>query len=55
MAISNETFETFRIQEKAKKINESIKLIVEHGYVVLDLQDKIIDRNTIKDYEVPKQ
>lgn len=55
MAISNEIFETFRMQEKAKQINKAINLIIEHGYTVLDLENKIIDRNTIKKYEVPKQ
>lgn len=54
MAISNEIFETFRAQEKARKINKSIELIVNHGYTVLDLENNIIDRNTIKNYEIPK-
>jgi hypothetical protein len=42
--ISNEIFETFRLQEKAKKINEAIELIVKEDYVILDLENKIINK-----------
>lgn len=42
--ISNEIFETFRVQEKAKKINEAIELIVNEDYVILDLENKIINK-----------
>lgn len=52
MAISNEIFETFRAQEKAKEINKSIKLIVNYGYTVLDLENNIINRSTINNYEI---
>jgi hypothetical protein len=43
--ISNEIFETFRVQEKAKKINEAIELIVNEDYVILDLDNKIINKH----------
>lgn len=42
--ISNEIFETFRVQEKSKKINEAIELIVNEDYVILDLENKIINK-----------
>jgi hypothetical protein len=43
--ISNEIFETFRLQEKAKKISEAIELIVKEDYVILDLENKIINKH----------
>lgn len=46
--ISNEIFETFRIQERAKEQNKAVKLLAEQGYVILDLEGNIINRETIK-------
>ncbi len=41
--ISNEIFETFRLQEKAR-IAEAINIIVNEGYVILDLENNIINK-----------
>jgi|DEB0MinimDraft_12_1074336.scaffolds.fasta_scaffold180398_2 hypothetical protein len=46
--ISNEIFETFRIQERAKEQNKAVKLLAEQGYIILDLEGNIINRQTIK-------
>ena len=46
--ISNEIFETFRIQERAKEQNRAVKLLAQQGYTKLDLEGNIINRETIK-------
>ena len=46
--ISNEIFETFRIQERAKEQNRAVKLLAQQGYTILDLEGNIINRETIK-------
>jgi|TARA_R100000479_G_scaffold173213_1_gene118879 hypothetical protein len=45
--ISNEIFETYRMQEKAKSINNSIKLLLEHNYTIIDLEGNILRKNKI--------
>ena len=35
-------FEHYRIQEKAKLINDAIILLTEHNYTVVDLEGNII-------------
>ena len=45
--ISNEIFETYRMQEKAKSINTSIKLLLEHNYTIIDLEGNILRKNKI--------
>ena len=48
MAISNEIFETYRIQERAKEQLKAIELLVKQGYVIIDLENQIIDRDGIR-------
>ncbi len=45
--ISNETFETYRIQDRAKEIMKAIKLLVAHNYTVLDLEGNILRKDTM--------
>ena len=48
MHISNEIFETYRIQERVKEQKKAIKLLVAQGYTILDLENNIINKETIK-------
>jgi hypothetical protein len=43
--ISNEIFETFRIHERVREQRKAIKLLVNQGYVILDLENNIINKN----------
>tara|TARA_R110002020_G_scaffold29032_8_gene91904 strand:+ start:873 stop:1016 length:144 start_codon:yes stop_codon:yes gene_type:complete len=45
MPISNEIFETYRIQQKALAIQNSIKILLEHNYTILDLEGNILIKN----------
>ena len=47
--------EPFTFPEKAKRINDYIKHIVEHGYIVKDLSNNLIDRNTFLNMELEKK
>ena len=44
-AFENEIFNHYRTQ--AKTINNAIELLVKHNYTVIDLQGKIINKDTI--------
>ena len=46
MPISNEIFETFRIQERVQEQKKAIKLLVAQGYTILDLENNIINKET---------
>lgn len=46
--ISNEIFETFRLQERAKEQNKAVRLLAQQGYTILDLEGNIINKHTIK-------
>lgn len=48
MPISNEIFETYRIQEKVKEQKKAIKLLVNQGYTILDLENNIINKENYK-------
>lgn len=45
MAISNEIFETYRLQEKAKEQIKAIRLLASQGYTILDLEGKVINKD----------
>jgi hypothetical protein len=47
MPISNEIFETYRIQERVKEQKKAIKLLVAQGYTILDLENNIINKENI--------
>ena len=44
-AFENQIFHHYR--EQAKSINDAIELLVKHNYTVVDLQGKIINKDTI--------
>tara|TARA_R110001599_G_scaffold80459_1_gene217360 strand:+ start:35 stop:184 length:150 start_codon:yes stop_codon:yes gene_type:complete len=44
MVISNEIFETYRIQERAKEQKKAIRLLAAQGYTILDLENNIINK-----------
>ena len=48
MAISNEIFETYRRQERAAEQLRAIELLVKQGYIIIDLENQIIDRDGIR-------
>ena len=42
MPISNEIFETFRIQERAREQLRAVSLLAKQGYTIVDLEGQII-------------
>ena len=44
MPINGETFEYFRIQERVKEIKKCINTLKSHGYTIVDLEGKIIQK-----------
>ena len=44
MPISNEIFETYRIQQKAKALEQAIEILLEHNYTILDLEGNILTK-----------
>ena len=48
MPISNEIFETYRIQERVKEQKKAIRLLASKGYTILDLEGKIIKKENYK-------
>ncbi len=54
---SKELFLTYTIQERVKEQLRAIDLLVAQGYTVIDLENRIIDKHSIKDINydrVPK-
>lgn len=47
MPISNEIFETYRIQERAKEQLKAIRLLAKQGYTIIDLESQIINKTNI--------
>jgi hypothetical protein len=47
MPITNEIFETFRIQERAKEQLKAVRLLAKQGYTIIDLQNRIINKTNI--------
>lgn len=54
MAKPKKVKEPYTFQEKAERINSYLKHIVEHGYVVKDLSNNLIDKNTFLNMELEK-
>ncbi len=48
MAISNEIFETYRIQERVKEQKRAIKLLIKQGYTVFDLEGNMLSKDNTK-------
>tara|TARA_R110002094_G_scaffold151671_1_gene139772 strand:- start:48 stop:200 length:153 start_codon:yes stop_codon:yes gene_type:complete len=44
-AFESSIFQHYRIQEKAKTINDAIKILIEHNYIVIDLEGNFIKKN----------
>jgi len=49
MPISNEIFETFRIQERAREQLKAVRLLAKQGYTIIDLESRIINKTDIDD------
>lgn len=47
MPISNEIFETFRIQERAREQLRAVRLLAKQGYTIVDLEGQIINKTNI--------
>jgi hypothetical protein len=47
MPISNEIFETFRIQERAREQLRAVRLLAKQGYTIVDLEGQIINKSNI--------
>lgn len=48
MAISNEIFETYRLQERAKEQTKAMKLLLNQGYTIIDLEGNILRKQDAK-------
>ena len=48
MPISNEIFETYRIQERVKEQKKAIRLLASQGYTILDLENNIVNKENYK-------
>ena len=48
MPISNEIFETFRIQERVKEQLKAIKLLIKQGYTIFDLEGNMLEKDEVK-------
>ena len=47
MPISNEIFETYRIQERAREQLKAVRLLAKQGYTIIDLESRIINKTNI--------
>ena len=47
MPISNEIFESYRIEERAKEQLKALRLLAKQGYTILDLEGNIINKHNI--------
>jgi len=54
MPISNEIFESYRIEERAKEQLKALRLLAKQGYTILDLEGNIINKHNIDDEKKPK-
>jgi hypothetical protein len=51
MPISNETFETFRSQQRAVERNKAIVLVCSMGYTVFDTEGNILNKSSSNTYK----
>lgn len=49
MPISNEIFESYR--QQVKKVDKAMRLLVTHGYKIIDSENQLIDKNNIDSYK----
>jgi hypothetical protein len=45
MPINGETFEYYKIQQRVKEIKKCINILKSHGYTIVDLEGKIIEKD----------
>ena len=43
--INGETFEHYKIQQRVKEIKKCINILKSHGYTIVDLEGKIIEKD----------
>lgn len=43
--INGETFEYYKIQQRVKEIKKCINTLKSHGYTIVDLEGKIIEKD----------
>ena len=55
MPISNEIFETFRMQERVKEQLKAIRLLAKQGYTIIDSLNDRESIQSIKYNRVPKK
>jgi|TARA_R100000781_G_scaffold105007_1_gene68791 hypothetical protein len=48
MPISNEIFETYRLQERAKEQTKALNLLLRQGYTIIDLEGNILRKQDEK-------
>jgi len=48
MAISNEIFESYRIQERVKEQKKAIQLLIKQGYTIFDLEGDMLHKDDVK-------
>ena len=48
MAISNSTFEYFKIQERVKEQKRAIKILINQGYTILDPENNILNKQNTR-------
>ena len=53
-AISNEVFETYRIQERVKERLKAVKLLATQGYTILDLEGNIVNKFNVNSFRKRK-
>ncbi len=51
MPISNETFETFRSQQRAVERNKAIVLLCSEGYTVFDTEGNMLNKTSNNTYK----
>lgn len=44
-AFESSIFEHYRLQKKAKTINDAIKILIKHNYIVIDLEGNFIKKD----------
>ena len=54
MPISNEIFETYRMQEKLRKESKAVRVLANQGFTILDTKGNIINKHNIDDKNKPK-
>ena len=52
--IENETFHHYRITQQVTKIKKAIETLVSFNFKVIDLENQIIDKHNINDFELRK-